>query len=113
MAALIPPLIGREAEIRRAIRIQKRARTTKPEKIDSHNDRTNLRVVSKERTMVDEASTTAVAVEEDQYNGAALNARELEWAVNSPELIAAHKKVNGNIVRTRFPPEPNGYVRSK
>jgi glutaminyl-tRNA synthetase len=34
----------------------------------------------------------------------------LEWAVNTPELIEAHKKRNGPIVRTRFPPEPNGYL---
>jgi len=30
--------------------------------------------------------------------------------VNSPELTAAHAKKNGPIVRTRFPPEPNGYL---
>mmetsp|Transcript_24643 Transcript_24643/g.60491 ORF Transcript_24643/g.60491 Transcript_24643/m.60491 type:complete len:695 (-) Transcript_24643:122-2206(-) len=40
----------------------------------------------------------------------ALSARELEWAKNSPELLAKHKEVNGDIVRTRFPPEPNGYL---
>lgn len=62
--------------------------------------------------MAAEATTTAApAAEEDQYNGASLSGRELEWAVNSPELIASHKKINGSIIRTRFPPEPNGYVR--
>ena len=40
----------------------------------------------------------------------ALSARELEWAVNSPALLEAHAKLNGPIVRTRFPPEPNGYL---
>ena len=40
----------------------------------------------------------------------ALSARELEWAKNSPELLEKHKQINGNIVRTRFPPEPNGYL---
>ena len=40
----------------------------------------------------------------------ALSARELEWAVNSPELLAEHKTINGPIIRTRFPPEPNGYL---
>lgn len=47
---------------------------------------------------------------EEEYTSAALHGRELEWAVNSPELIAEHKKVNGSVVRTRFPPEPNGYL---
>jgi glutaminyl-tRNA synthetase len=46
----------------------------------------------------------------DEYTSKALSARELEWANNPPELIAEHKKVNGNLVRTRFPPEPNGYL---
>lgn len=44
------------------------------------------------------------------HNSKALSARELEWAVNSPELIQSHKEINGTIVRTRFPPEPNGYL---
>jgi glutaminyl-tRNA synthetase len=39
-----------------------------------------------------------------------LSARELEWAVNSEELLEEHKSLNGSIVRTRFPPEPNGYL---
>jgi hypothetical protein len=38
----------------------------------------------------------------------ALIGRELEWAKNSEELLARHAEVNGTIVRTRFPPEPNG-----
>jgi glutaminyl-tRNA synthetase len=45
-----------------------------------------------------------------EYTSAALNARELEWAVNTPELVQAHRAANGAIVRTRFPPEPNGYL---
>ena len=40
----------------------------------------------------------------------ALSAREIEWAKNSPELLAAHGEANGTIIRTRFPPEPNGYL---
>jgi len=40
----------------------------------------------------------------------ALSAREIEWAVNSDKLLAEQKEINGNIVRTRFPPEPNGYL---
>jgi glutaminyl-tRNA synthetase len=45
-----------------------------------------------------------------EYSTVALKGRELEWAVNSPELLASHKAVNGSIIRTRFPPEPNGYL---
>lgn len=36
--------------------------------------------------------------------------RKLEWAENTPAALAAHKKINGPIIRTRFPPEPNGYL---
>ena len=43
-------------------------------------------------------------------NDKALSARELEWAINSPELLREHSEINGSIVRTRFPPEPNGYL---
>ena len=47
----------------------------------------------------------------ESYNSAGvLQGRELEWAVNSPQLLAAHAATNGPIVRTRFPPEPNGYL---
>jgi len=47
---------------------------------------------------------------EESYTSVALSARELEWAENTPELLQSHKQVNGPIVRTRFPPEPNGYL---
>ncbi|KAL3805058.1 hypothetical protein HJC23_003286 [Cyclotella cryptica] len=40
----------------------------------------------------------------------ALAARELEWAINSPALLEEHAAINKGIVRTRFPPEPNGYL---
>ncbi len=43
-------------------------------------------------------------------NSKALQAREIEWAINSPSLLQAHKDFNGPIIRTRFPPEPNGYL---
>lgn len=42
--------------------------------------------------------------------GDRLGARELPSAVNSEKLIAEHAAINGTVVRTRFPPEPNGYL---
>jgi glutaminyl-tRNA synthetase len=39
-----------------------------------------------------------------------LVAREISSAINSDALIAQHLEVNGTKVRTRFPPEPNGYL---
>jgi len=52
-------------------------------------------------------STTSSAV---ITNINVLVGRELEWAKNSEELLAKHAQANenGSIVRTRFPPEPNG-----
>jgi glutaminyl-tRNA synthetase len=51
-------------------------------------------------------STPAPASEE----GTALVGRELASAINSPELIAKHLANTNGMVRTRFPPEPNGYL---
>jgi hypothetical protein len=39
--------------------------------------------------------------ESSPYASAALSARELEWAVNSPELLSEHRRINGSAVRTR------------
>ena len=55
-------------------------------------------------------TTTAGVVETDIRTNNALSARELEWAKNPPSLEAEHLARNGSIVRTRFPPEPNGYL---
>ena len=55
-------------------------------------------------------TTAAATADPDTYNGAALNARELEWAVNSTQLLQEHQAANSNVIRTRFPPEPNGYL---
>eukprot|EP01036_Dinobryon_divergens_P030808 gene30808-40110_t len=53
-----------------------------------------------------------MADEEDQgkENRSALGARDLESAINSPLLLEEHAAFNGSKVRTRFPPEPNGYL---
>ena len=44
-------------------------------------------------------------------SGGVLVGRDLgEWCVNSEEVKKGHEERNGRIVRTRFPPEPNGYL---
>ena len=44
------------------------------------------------------------------WDKTALVGRELPSAINTPELLAEHYKVTKGMVRTRFPPEPNGYL---
>ncbi len=51
------------------------------------------------------AETTEPEVVNDR-----LLARELPSAVNTPALLEEHARINGTVVRTRFPPEPNGYL---
>ncbi|CAB9513147.1 Glutamine--tRNA ligase [Seminavis robusta] len=47
-----------------------------------------------------------------KLNHEALMGRPLDesWDVNPPELLHEHREANGSIIRTRFPPEPNGYL---
>jgi len=62
-----------------------------------------------------------MAAEDKQFPGSwldpsvkkvALEARKLDtdWDVTTRAQDAEHKKINGPVVRTRFPPEPNGYL---
>lgn len=46
----------------------------------------------------------------NEVNNKTLTGRKLEWAVNTPGALEAHKANNGSIIRTRFPPEPNGFL---
>ena len=36
--------------------------------------------------------------------------RHLSIAVNTRKILADHKDVTKGVIRTRFPPEPNGYL---
>ena len=70
---------------------------------------------TKERTIVtmssSEPSSTTTSPPSDAAAGpSVLQGRELEWAQNSAALVESHSAVNGTVVRTRFPPEPNGYL---
>ena len=57
------------------------------------------------------ATIEAVAGTDDVGVGSsALQGRELPSGVNSAELLEEHRRIVGAITRTRFPPEPNGYL---
>ena len=45
-----------------------------------------------------------------RFDPNAFQARELSSAKNTPALITAHLAVTKGVVRTRFPPEPNGFL---
>jgi glutaminyl-tRNA synthetase len=57
-----------------------------------------------------DAATAAAAPADGNLNGGAFEARQLEWAVNSAALLEEHRAATGGKTRTRFPPEPNGYL---
>ena len=64
-----------------------------------------LRTTMSAETTAKEATAPLLKAEEGEEEGNtknALSARELAWAVNSPELIAEHKRLNGPIVRNRW-----------
>lgn len=52
----------------------------------------------------------SVETNDQSGNTRDLAARELPSQVNTAELLAEHERINGGMVRTRFPPEPNGYL---
>ena len=50
------------------------------------------------------------AADAGESNGRELLGRELPSGVNSQALLDSHLKVTNGKIRTRFPPEPNGYL---
>jgi len=61
-------------------------------------------------TTVGDVATPPPVVVVATVTSNALSAREIEWAKNSTQQLEEHLKINGSIIRTRFPPEPNGYL---
>ena len=56
------------------------------------------------------AETAKGAADSGESNGRELLGRELPSGVNSQALLDSHLKVTNGKIRTRFPPEPNGYL---
>lgn len=54
--------------------------------------------------------STVTPADENDASSDKLVGRELPSAINSAELLAEHAMINKSKVRTRFPPEPNGYL---
>ncbi len=77
----------------------KKALESAPEKIEK-----------KVEKKVEEVKKEEAPVEVEVKKRDRFEARSLDSAVNSAQLLEEHNKVTGGRIRTRFPPEPNGFL---